>query len=59
MIFYNNENHLLHRSSFRNWNKDHNPKDMSQTTQLPYASQFPCHEQEMNTQSVTILMIGS
>ena len=46
-----NTNHLLHLSSLCNWSRDHNPKDRSQTTWLPCASQFPYHEQERNIQS--------
>ena len=46
-----NTNHLLNMSSFRNWRKDHNPKDRSQTTRLPCANQFPYHEPERNIQS--------
>jgi hypothetical protein len=52
-------NHLLHMSNFHNWNTGHNPKGMSQTIQLPYASQYPYLEQERNILSrETRLMIG-
>lgn len=57
---HEDENHLLHMSNFHNWNMDHNPKGMSQTIQLPNASQYPYLEQERNTLSGEIkLMIGN
>lgn len=57
---HEDENHLLHMSNFHNWNMDHNPKGMSQTIQLPNASQYPYLEQERNILSGEIkLMIGN
>lgn len=40
-------------SNSHSWSMDHNPKGMSQTIQLPYASQYPYLEQERNIQSVS------
>lgn len=37
-----------HMSNFHNWSKGHNREGMSQTIQLPYASQYPYLEQGRN-----------